>query len=84
MPAAIQEPYATDEVLTRQDLSLKLKMSLRKIDSLVSSGKLPQPMRFGRAVRWLASEIDAFLKAGSPNLEVWERMKQDKLEAAGA
>lgn len=40
--------------------------------ALLASGRIPAPVRLGRAVRWRASELAAWCAAGCPPRERWE------------
>jgi len=55
-----------------------LQVSERHLWSLHSSGRLPQPVRFGRAVRWSVDELRDWLAAGAPSRDVWEQLKETK------
>ena len=48
-----------------------LGLSVRTIRRLDASGKLPQPVKIGGAVRWRREEIDAWLEAGCPDRDEW-------------
>ena len=52
-----------------------LGISTRHLWSLNSSGRLPKPIRFGRAVRWNLEELRAWLAAGAPERTRWEEMR---------
>ena len=53
-----------------------LGISERHLWALNSSSRLPRPIRFGRAVRWNRSELQAWLDAGAPERSTWEAMRQ--------
>lgn len=42
---------------------------------LNSAGKVPAPIRLGRATRWSRRELGLWLEAGAPSRERWEEMK---------
>jgi len=64
---------------TRDELAKMLKVSLRHVAAMHASGRLgPRPLRFGRAVRYLADETHAWLAAGAPARDQWEAMKAAK------
>ncbi len=49
-------------------------MSLATIERLHNKGRLgPRPVRLGRLVRWRRDELEAWIKAGLPWREVWEK-----------
>jgi predicted DNA-binding transcriptional regulator AlpA len=43
--------------------------------SMVSSGRTPAPVRLGRKTMWRREEILAWVEAGCPAREKWERMR---------
>ena len=49
---------------TVKDVAELLKVSQRHVWRLRSAGKLPQPIRIGRAVRWPRQSIAAFIEKG--------------------
>ncbi len=69
--SVVQSPLA----YSAQQLADRLGVSLRHIRRLDSAGKLPRPVRLGRSVRYLASEIEAYLEAGAPDRQRWEALK---------
>ena len=54
-----------------------LGISERHLWALNSSGRLPQPVRLGRSVRWRRQELLAWLEAGCPSRDRWEAMSGD-------
>lgn len=52
-----------------------LGVSKRHIWGLNASGRLPSPVRLGRAVRWDRAEIAAWFAAGAPPRDEWEQIK---------
>ncbi len=61
--------------LNIKQLASVLGVSSRHIERLDSSGKLPKPLRLGRAKRWRTSEIEAWLEAGCPDRRAWQATK---------
>ena len=55
-------------LLSAQTLAKRLAVSVRTLWRLRSSGKLPEPVRLGGAVRWRTADIDAWVAAGCPEL----------------
>lgn len=53
-----------------------LQISERHFWSLHAAGRVPRPVRLGRAVRWSAAELRDWLAAGAPSREAWEQMKE--------
>lgn len=54
-----------------------LDISERHLWTLHSTGRIPRPLRLGRAVRWSADELRAWLAAGAPSRDAWETHKGD-------
>jgi len=42
---------------------------------LLASGRLPRPVRLGRAVRWRRDELEAWTAAGCPSAERWQALQ---------
>ena len=59
-----------------QQLADRLDASLRHIRRLDSAGALPRPIRLGRSTKFVAEEIESWLKAGAPDRITWETMKE--------
>ena len=59
------------------DVAKMLGISERHLWALNSSGRLPRPLRFGRAVRWSVAELRAWMAAGAPERSRWEIIRQD-------
>ncbi len=57
-----------------------LGISERHTWALNSSGRLPKPIRLGRAVRWPVDELRAWLAAGAPPRDRWEAMREGGAE----
>jgi len=55
-----------------RQLAERLGVSLRHVRRMDSAGLLPRPCRLGRAVRWPAEDVQAWLRAGSPDRRHWE------------
>ena len=60
------------ELLSVRELANRMKVSTRHVWSLLSSGRLPEPVRVGRSVRWRADDIDQWIRLGCPNREKFE------------
>lgn len=65
----------TEKLLTAKAVGEMLSLSKRQIFRLNSCGKIPGPIRIGGSVRWLASEIEAWLEAGAPDRRTWGTIK---------
>lgn len=55
-----------------------LNISERHLWALLSSGRLPRPIKLGRAVRWSVSELHDWLAAGAPERSKWEAQRKQK------
>ena len=62
-------------LLTATTLGEMLSLSKRQIFRLNSSGKIPAPVRVGGSVRWIESEISAWIRTGAPDRKTWNSMK---------
>lgn len=60
------------ELLTVKDVAAALKVSTRQIWKMLSSGKLVEPVRLGRSVRWRAGDIAEWIRLGCPSRERFE------------
>lgn len=69
-------PKPTTATLTALGLAEFLGISRATVWRLLASGKLPAPIRLGRAVRWDRWTVEEWLSAGAPAREAWERMQQ--------
>ena len=63
-------------LLSASEAADVLRISERHFYKLHASGRVPKPIRFGRAVRWRASELREWLEAGAPPRARWEGMKR--------
>ena len=61
---ATEESAAGQVLLTAKELSKILQISTRSIWRLVSAHELPNPLRFGRTVRWRRQDIDSWIDRG--------------------
>ncbi len=60
------------------ELAEFLGVSRATVCRMNSSGKLPLPVRFNRAVRWDQWIIQEWIAAGAPPRDQWEEMQRDK------
>lgn len=58
-------------LLTDHDVARKLGVSRSFVHKMRSQGKLPEPVRLGRCLRWRADEIAAWIAAGCPTRDTW-------------
>lgn len=56
-------------------LAILLSCSEKHVQNLDASGRLPQPIRLGKAKLWPTDEIRHWLAAGAPPRERWEHLK---------
>ena len=55
-------PSETQQLLTRPEVESRSRLATSTIYRLMRSGQFPEPIRIGpRAVRWRASDLDAWL-----------------------
>ncbi|MCC6426019.1 MAG: helix-turn-helix domain-containing protein [Phycisphaerales bacterium] len=64
-------PEGEPWLLTPCQLAKLLGISRAKFFRLVSSGLIPEPIRFGRCVRWSVWVIAAWINAGCPPRDKW-------------
>lgn len=67
------EPTAT--LVDGRQVAARLGISLSFWRKMVASARAPQPVRLGRARRWVSTEIDAWVSAGCPAEHLWKEMK---------
>ncbi|MGE3109340.1 MAG: helix-turn-helix transcriptional regulator [Phycisphaerales bacterium] len=79
-PADVQLPRQRLAV-SAEELAELLGVSRAHIFRMMSSGRLPSPIRLGRVVRWSRATIDGWLAAGAPPRDRWEQMRGDKHRA---
>jgi predicted DNA-binding transcriptional regulator AlpA len=60
-----------------------LNCSRRHVEQMDCTGKLPRPIRLGRLKKFLLLEVEAWLSAGAPCRDQWDRIRTEHLEAAG-
>ncbi len=59
-------------LLSAAEAAEALRISVRHFYKLHSSGRVPRPVRLGRATRWRAQELIDWLEAGAPARARWE------------
>ena len=62
-------------LMNAKKLGEMLSLSRRQIFRLNSSGRIPVPVRIGGSVRWIESEIAAWIDAGCPDRKKWEALR---------
>jgi len=63
--------------LPAAEVAKLLGISERHLWALNSSGRLPRPVRLGRAIRWNLSELRVWLDAACPERSRWEVMQKE-------
>jgi len=66
-----------EHLLKADEVGKMLNLSTRQVYRLEKEGKMPVAVHLLRSVRWLESEINAWLKAGTPDRQTWEKMKKE-------
>jgi len=61
--------------LSAEEVADALGISRAHVFKLHSGGRLPRPIRLGRAVRWPRKDLEEWLAAGAPPRDRWESMK---------
>jgi excisionase family DNA binding protein len=55
-------------LVTADVVAAMLNVSERTLWRLLSAGKVPQPVRFGRSTRWRTAEVRDWIERGCPAL----------------
>lgn len=53
-----------------------LECSPRHVERLDAAGKIPAPVRLGRAKRWNLDELRRWVAAGCPDRQTWTAQKE--------
>jgi excisionase family DNA binding protein len=56
----------TTMLLTADEVAAMLGVSERTLWRLLSAGKVPKPVRFGRNTRWRVAEVKEWIDRGCP------------------
>jgi predicted DNA-binding transcriptional regulator AlpA len=65
----------TEKLLSSRDVGQILGLSKRTIHRFNSSGLIFKPLRISSSVRYVQSELLAWIKAGMPDRRTWEAMR---------
>ena len=57
---------STPQLISVHEVAEMLSISERTVWRLLSAGKIPEPIRFGRNVRWQLSRIQQWIDEGCP------------------
>ncbi len=60
--------------ISADEMAELLGISRAHVWRLHSQGRIPRPVRLGRAVRWDRATIERWLAVGAPTRERWEAM----------
>ncbi len=52
-----------------------LAVSIRQIWKMNATGRMPAPIRLGRAVRWRRAELEDWIASGCPPREQWDEAR---------
>jgi len=58
------------QLLTLKEVASKLRVSHRQVYLMVEEKRFPEPVRFGRSVRWREAAVDAFIDGLRPSEEL--------------
>jgi hypothetical protein len=62
-------------LLTRNDLAGLLRLSTRSLDRRRAAGEVLDPLGGPGRPRWDPSEVAAWVAAGRPRAEAWQRLR---------
>lgn len=72
-------PVGRDSLLLdAREAATLLGISRSKFLDLDKQGLLPRPIYLGRSVRWSRADLDAWIAAGAPKREEWERIIKER------
>jgi predicted DNA-binding transcriptional regulator AlpA len=84
MSAGIERPQTVPPaglaplVVDVRGLAVLLSRSETSLDRDDAAGRLPKPIRIGRAKRWLISDIELWLRHGCPSRREFEVMRKGR------
>jgi excisionase family DNA binding protein len=56
----------TKTLLNADEVAAMLGISERTLWRLLSAGKVPKPVRFGRSTRWRLADVNEWIEEGCP------------------
>jgi excisionase family DNA binding protein len=68
-----------NKLLTVRDVAAMLSVSTRQVWKLTASGKLPEPVRLGRSVRWRESDLAEFIRQGCPGRDEFDTAAPERM-----
>ena len=83
MSTQTNSPESERLALPAVEVAKLLGISERHLWALNSSGRLPRPVRLGRACRWNLAELRAWLDASCPERSRWEATWNRRVEPPG-
>jgi excisionase family DNA binding protein len=66
MDTSLTTGSATPLLITSEEVARLMGISERTLWRLLSAGKVPVPLRFGRNTRWRRSEVLEWIEKGCP------------------
>ena len=64
--------------ISAKDYAQRYSLSHRTIFRLSAEGKLPRPVRIGRATRWRLADIELWEKLGCPDRQKFEALQKEE------
>ncbi len=77
---ANQQTLVEPLLLSTNETAKMLSVSIRLVQALNASGRIPLPVKLGRRTLWVADELRAWIAAGTPPREKWQIIKETKHE----
>ena len=71
-----EKKQSTEKLLSTEAVAQILSLSKRTIHRLNSSGLIIKPLRISGSLRYVQSELLAWIKAEMPDRRSWQAMKQ--------
>ena len=78
LPQPHEEVPPLTLLMSIDEVSRLLRISIRTIWRLDASGRFPQPIRLGRTIRWNREELVRWVDAGCPPRREWELIRNDR------
>ncbi len=73
-----KNPSLPRECISADEVAAICGVSLRSVRTWDTSGLIPAPVRIGGRNLWSVRELRAWLAAGAPSREDWERRKAER------
>jgi len=65
------------QLLTKEEVADKFKMTVKWVEEAACSGKIPAPVSLDGHIRWREEEIDEWIQAGCPVIPKSEKIQKD-------